>query len=417
MYYLIYTLIAAMLLTSSFGYTPPETSVLVSFAEGKYDPTIIDEAGGRVINEFESMGMLHAIIPSHAFARIAQNPAVEFVEDDGQFEIAEENTSIEYAESWGLHDIGAEPVHSSNDTGKGVKIGVLDTGIDYKHPELAQNYKGGYDFINNDSDPMDDNGHGTHVAGIIAAARDGKGIVGVAPDAELYALKVSDSSGKGSFSGLVEGINWSIDHGIDIVTMSITGEGGSKALQKAVETANNEHNILLLAAVGNGGGHVLYPAAYDQVIGVGSVNRDNALSSFSDTGSQVELVAPGYGIKSTWPGGKYMVMSGTSMATPFVTGAAALLLESDEKAWCDTGMVDCDGKWTNDEIRAVLRDTSKDLGDKGKDNLFGYGLLNLDFPHNPSSVETASSAKENYIGPVQLKAAWFTLRITLQPAI
>ena len=80
-------------------------------------------------------------------------------------------------------------------------------------------------------------------------------------------------------------------------------------------------------------------------------------------------------------------------------------------------MVDCDGKWTNDEIRAVLRDTSKDLGDKGKDNLFGYGLLNLDFPHNPSSVETASSAKENYIGPVQLKAAWFTLRITLQPAI
>jgi subtilisin len=416
MYYAIFPLIAAMLIIPSFTYTSPSSAVMVSFAEGKYDPAIVDAAGGRIIEEFKSMGMLYAIVPSRAFASLAQNPAVEFVESDGQFEVAEASTS-EYSESWPLEDIGAEAAHSSNYTGRGVKIAVLDTGIDYKHPELAPNYKGGYDFINSDSDPMDDNGHGTHVAGILAAAKDGKGIIGVAPDAEIYAIKVSDKIGKGSFSGLVQGINWAIENGMDIVTMSITGEGGSKALEKAVETAYDKHNIVLVAAVGNGKGDVLYPAAYEQVIGVGSVNKDNTLSSFSLTGSEVELVAPGSGIKSAAIGGGYRLSSGTSMATPFVTGAVALLLSSDEKIWSDTSMVDGDGKWTNDEIREVLRGTAKDLGAKGKDNSFGHGLLNLDFPDDLPSIAATSPAEEVKDMPVALTLAWFTFRITLQPVI
>ncbi|HEX2615589.1 MAG TPA: S8 family peptidase, partial [Nitrososphaera sp.] len=306
-----------------------------------YDPEAVRAAGGTVTAQFEELGMVQAILPQNSLGSLREDPAVEFVEGDGQLEIAQADapTSIEYSSSWGLQDIGAEPVHLSNYTGKGVKIGVLDTGIDYKHPDLATNYKGGHDFINNDDDPMDDNGHGTHVAGILAAARNGKGVVGVAPDAELYAVKVSDNNGKGSFSGLAEGINWAIENHMDIVTMSITGEGGSMALAKAVSTAYDD-GLILVAAVGNGKGEgVLYPAAYKEVIGVGSVNEDNKLSSFSLTGSEVEIVAPGSAIKSTWPGGEYRLSSGTSMATPFVTGAIALLLGSNERDWSYTGAV------------------------------------------------------------------------------
>jgi len=185
-------------------------------------------------------------------------------------------------------------------------------------------------------------------------------------------------------------------------------------LEKAVETAYNKHNIVLVAAVGNGNGDVLYPAAYKQVIGVSSVNKDNTLSPFSLTGNEVELVAPGSEIKSTAIGGGYRVMSGTSMATPFVTGAIALLLGSDEKAWLDTGMVNGDGKWTNDEIRQVLKGSAKDLGDKGKDNFFGYGLLNLNFPNH--SLGTSSPTKEKYSSDA-LKLSWFTLSISLQSAV
>lgn len=414
MYHIVIPMIAAILLASSFAQTSPYTAVLVSFAEGRYDPAIVGAAGGRIIEEFASMQMLYAVIPHDAFVSLEQNPAIEFVENDRQFEIAQVGTS-EYSESWAVEDIGAEPAHSSNYTGKGIKIALLDTGVDYDHPELAPSYKGGYDFINDDSDPMDDSGHGTHVAGILAAAKDGKGIVGVAPDAEIYAIKVSDGRGKGSFSGLVKGINWSIENGMDIVTMSITGTGGSRALAKAVETAYSDHGLVLVAAVGNGRGDVLYPAAYEQVIGVGSVGKDNTKSSFSRTGSEVELVAPGSGIKSAAIGGKYRLSSGTSMATPLVAGAIALLLGSDEKAWKDTGMVDGDGAWTNDELREVLRGTAKDLGEKGKDDSFGYGLLDLDFPARQPEVTVASQAEEPEGRPAVLKLAWLTFRITLQP--
>lgn len=414
MYYTIFPLIAVILL-ASFVHTFPETAVIVSFAEGKYDPAVIGAAGGRTVSEFKEMGMIYAVVPAGTFASLAQNPAIEFVESDGQFEIAQAGTS-EYSESWALEYVGAEPAHMSNYTGKGIKIALLDTGIDYKHPELAPNYKGGYDFINGDDDPMDDNGHGTHVAGILAAARNGNGVVGAAPDAEIYAIKVSDARGKGSFSGLVKGIDWSIKNGMDIVTMSITGKGGSKALAKAVETAYNQHGLVLVAAVGNGSGDVLYPAAYPQVVGVGSVTRDNTKSSFSLTGSEVELVAPGSGIKSTAIGGGYRLSSGTSMATPLVTGALALLLESEEEAWADTGMVNGDGVWTNDELRNVLRDTAKDLGEKGKDDSFGYGLLNLGFPVNQNHVFVASPAKEELEDkPIVLKINWFPFRMILQP--
>jgi subtilisin len=414
LYYTIFPIMGLILLLAFSHSFPSYTRVIVSFVPGAYNPEAILAAGGIVTAQFKELGMVQAILPQNSLSSLRHEPAVEFVEGDGKLEIAQIDapTSIEYSSSWGLQDIEAEPVHLSNYTGKGVKIGVLDTGIDYKHPDLAANYKGGHDFINNDDDPMDDNGHGTHVAGILAAARNGEGVVGVAPDAELYAVKVSDSKGKGSFSGLVEGINWAIENHMDIVTMSITGEGGSMALAKAVHTAYGD-GLILVAAVGNGDGEgVLFPAAYKEVIGVGSVNEDNTLSSFSLTGSEVEIVAPGSAIKSTWPGGQYQLSSGTSMATPFVTGAIALLLGSDEREWSYTGAVNGDGKWTNDEVREVLETTAKDLGDKGKDNSFGYGLLNLHFPEKSSPASLPVAHDDSTSEKVLTGTVWLGLKLS-----
>lgn len=393
MYYAIIPTILVVILVPIFTLCAPNVSVIVAFSDGKYEPGLIQQLGGRIIGESESLGMVHAIIPQVQYDRLVASPSVEFVEHDSEVTFASSDSleTAEYSESWGLEAIGAEAVHSSEFTGKGIKIAVLDTGVDYLHPDLRPNYKGGYDFVNDDDDPMDDNGHGTHVAGIIAAARDGKGVLGVAPEAEIYAVKVSDSRGKGSFSGLIEGIDWAIEHDIDIVTMSITGTGGTKALQKAVQVAYDEHGMLLVAAVGNGGsGDVLYPAAYDEVIGVGSVTKDNEKSPFSRSGDEVEFVAPGSEIKSDAIGGMYRVSSGTSMATAFVTGALALVLESNEQMWNNTKLVNGDGEWTNDEARGVLRETATDLGDEGIDEEFGYGLLNLQFPEEIQSQDTNS---------------------------
>jgi subtilisin family serine protease len=411
-----FLILASFLPCSSLIYQ----AVIISFTNGRYDAGLISAAGGKVTGQFEHVGMLKALVPQSSLDYIRQIPGVDFIEGTGQTKAAKTEdvvqTDVEYSGSWALADIGAEPIHSLNYTGKGVKIAILDTGVDYHHPDLAPNYKGGHDFINNDDDPMDDNGHGTHVAGIIAAARNGKGIVGVAPNAELYAVKVSDSKGKGSFSTLVEGINWAIDNHMNIITMSITGEGGSPALAKAVNVAYHDFGIILVAAVGNGNGEItFYPAAYDEVIGVGSIDKDNNLSSFSLTGSDVEFVAPGTEIKSTWPEGKYAVLSGTSMATPFVTGAIALLLGSNEKAWNSSGAVNGDGKWTNDEIRQVLRYTAKDLGPKGHDDLFGYGLISLQFPGKPEppiKPTAYNNEEEQLAGTILSESVWTGLKFS-----
>jgi subtilisin len=385
---------AAIAISSVIGASGLQTHdmlVAVSFKEGQYMPQLVEVHGGKITKQFPHMGLLYALVPVQSIEQLKAEPAVDFVEQDGQFEVSSASTTTHISQaatldqqhySWGIGDIGAQAVQSLNDTGQGIKIAVLDTGIDYNHPDLAASYRGGYNFIGNNNNTMDDNGHGTHVAGIIAAsAHAGKGLTGVAPGAQLYAVKVSDSHGSGTFDTLVEGINWAIENHMNIITMSITGTGGTQALQKAVQTAYND-GIVLVAAVGNSDeassdSGVLYPAAYDQVIGVGSVDSNNVKSSFSLTGPKVDIVAPGSLINSTWYDGKYRLLSGTSMATPLVTGSVALLMDTDEKSWQKEGYTNGDGKWTPDEIRNVLSNTATHLGTPGKNDQYGYGLLNV----------------------------------------
>jgi subtilisin len=267
--------------------------------------------------------------------------------------------------SWGVQRIGSGTVHDGGNTGTGVKIAIVDTGVDYNHPDLDANYMGGYDFVNGDTDPMDDRGHGTHVAGSACAEDNDSGVVGVAPDCSLYALKVLNASGSGSWSGIIAAMQWAVDEGIQVANLSLGSSmnpGGT--VQAAFDNAEAA-GVLIVAAAGNSGNprgkgnNVIYPARYDSVIAVAATDSSDNRAGFSSTGDQVEMAAPGVGVNSTKLGGGYIEYNGTSMASPHVAGTAALVIAA--------GIAD---------VRTQLQTTADDLGKSGRDPQYGYGLVN-----------------------------------------
>jgi len=223
------------------------------------------------------------------------------------------------------HDQALDP---GGDAGAGVKVAVVDTGIDLSHPDLAPNIAGGYNAIDPSASPADDNGHGTHVAGIIAAAANGTGVIGVAPRVALYAVKVLDSRGNGYYSDIIAGIAWCIEHDMQVINLSLGGYEDVPILHDAIAQAA-ARGIVITAAAGNDGpgdDTVEYPAKYSEVIAVAAAGVARTLTDYSSRGPEVALVAPGDDILSTFPGNAYQTLSGTSMATPHVSGAAALVI-------------------------------------------------------------------------------------------
>ena len=231
---------------------------------------------------------------------------------------------------WGVARLNAPAVWDRLD-GKGVKVAVLDTGIDRRHPDLKGNYRGGANLVWPALDPDDDNGHGTHVAGIIAAVRDGKGVVGVAPRAELYAVKVVDSDGGAQESWIVKGLEWCVDNGMQIVNISLGSSRYTEALQRAVVAARKA-GLTIVCAAGNNGGKVVYPAAYPESIAVTAGDAKDQLRPSSSRGPEVAFIAPGTEILSTYMGSRWEVLSGTSMAAPHVTGLAALAVQAGARS-------------------------------------------------------------------------------------
>ncbi len=242
---------------------------------------------------------------------------------------------------------------------------IVDTGVRHTHEDLSANWLGGYDFVNRDSNPWDDEGHGTHVAGTAAAVIDnGRGIAGVAR-AGILGVKVLGASGSGSHSNVASGIRWCADNNGHVVSLSLGG-GGSSTLANAVSYAAST-GALIVAAAGNDGpctNCVHYPAAYGSAIAVTCVTSSSAQCSFSSAGAQAELAAPGYVIVSTCNGSdtQYCSKSGTSMSTPHVSGVAALAWNANP----DLSVTD---------LRAALTSTVRDLGPKGRDTKFGEGLV------------------------------------------
>uniref|UniRef100_A0A831U1J1 Subtilisin n=1 Tax=Geobacter metallireducens TaxID=28232 RepID=A0A831U1J1_GEOME len=373
-----------LLLAAAVPATAAEKKVLVGFREQAGLTSFekqekIHRAGGRIKRALKRGNVVAAHLPEEEILRLKNDPAVAYVEEDSVVRAVEPFTALgapsqEYLDSWGVSRIGADLAAQAGFTGAGIKVAVLDTGIDYNHPDLKDNYRGGYNFVYDNDDPFDDSmsayvptGHGTHVAGIIGARNNGTGVVGVAPDVSLYAVKVLNAGLAGDVSDVIAGIEWAINNKVQIISMSIGSSLYSEALREACDRAA-QAGIILVAAAGNFNSSAIeYPAAFDSVIAVTATRPDDTRPLYN-YGPQMELAAPGVGIKSTVPGGGYGYLTGTSQAAPHVAGVAALLLAS--------GITDANGNGTvADEVRQRLASTARDLGEPGWDASFGYGLV------------------------------------------
>ncbi|MEU4688348.1 S8 family peptidase [Actinoplanes sp. NPDC023714] len=273
------------------------------------------------------------------------------------------------SQQWGLGKVKATSAWSKS-TGAGVTVAVIDTGVDARHPDLAGKVLTGYDVLKGMAGgTTDGNGHGTHVAGIIGAVTgNGVGVSGVAPDAKILPIRVFDSTGSGYMSDVAEAVVWAADHGANVINMSIGSTAKLAALSDAVTYARNS-GVTVVAAAGNerqDGNPTSYPAADAGVIAVAATDSADRYASFSNSGSYVDVAAPGSAIVSTYPtaltGGDYVAMSGTSMAAPQVAGIAALL-EAYQPSL------------TPYAIEQVLKSSAVDLGKAGFDNDYGYGRV------------------------------------------
>jgi subtilisin family serine protease len=361
---------------------------------------IIKGVGGTVLKPLPIINGMSVLLPDRASERaLEERIGVLRVEEDAQVKALAKppwagggnSTQPPQVLEWNIDRIDAELAWNTS-RGTSVKVAIIDTGIDKDHPDLMANLKGGINFVPRGwkVDPEawdDDNGHGTHVAGIAAAVDNEIGVIGASPEAYLYAVKVLDRTGSGYVSDVIAGIQWAIDNDMDVINMSLGTDSDIQSLHDAVDAAYAA-NIVVVAAAGNDGdtdpdSDVDYPAAYSSVIAVAATDSEDIRASWSSDGTEVELAAPGVEVRSTWKGGKYKVLSGTSMASPHVAGTVALILATSVPSTYDA---DSDGFWDPVEVRAVLQETADDLGDSGFDVYYGYGLV--DSEESVTGVQT-----------------------------
>jgi len=245
-----------------------------------------------------------------------------FIREDVHSDSLEQNESY----GWELTKFNV-PSKWLASQGENIKVAVIDTGCDLNHKDLKNNLLEGKNFVEPNTDPMDRNGHGSHVAGTIAASKNGIGITGVAPKAKIVPVKALGDNGQGDIKDIVSAIEWSANIGVDFITMSLGSPNKSKQLENAIKYAHDKGCIIFCAA-GNSGQDVdiMYPAKYDYTISIGAIDRNLERTNFTCSGDTLDFLAPGHEILSCVPGDQYAIMSGTSMANPYVVGCSALLL-------------------------------------------------------------------------------------------
>ena len=355
--------------------------VFVSFDKtpGASERAIVERAGGTVRHSYTLVPAIAASVPESVIQGLQNSPHVTSVELDGTVYAVD----VELDNAWGVKRVGSGTVHDGGNKGTSVKIGIIDSGVDYNHQDLNAVYAGGHDFVNNDTDPNDVYGHGTHVAGTACAEDNGLGVVGVAPGCALYSLRVLNDSGSGSWGTTIAAMDWAVLNGLQVVNLSLGSSQNPGSTVKAAFDNAEAAGLVIVAAGGNSGtpngkgNNVIYPAKYASVIAVAATDKNDTRPSWSSTGEEIELAAPGVSVLSSWNDGDsphnpqpsildgdwYKEGSGTSMASPHVAGAAALIIAA--------------GVTNNDEVRLILNSTADDIGATGKDTHYGYGLVNV----------------------------------------
>ncbi|USZ67915.1 S8 family peptidase [Halorussus salilacus] len=312
------------------------------------------DAADETVREF-AFDAMTVRVPKRAVETLDSNPNVRYVEANGRMR----------ALSWGRTRIGADEANASGYAGEGADVAVIDTGIDADNPCLPNvgNGKAFVECFGTDCENPwdDDNGHGTNVAGVIGASQSCDCTTGVAPDATLHGVKVLDDAGSGSYADIAAGIEYVGEQGWDVGNISLGGSSGSSAVEDACQYAA-DRGVLLVGAAGGSGpcgdGCVNYPAAYPSVVAVSATDENDALASFSSTGPEIELAAPGVNIPTTDSGGGCTTLSGTSFAAAHVSGVAALLAGEGYSAA---------------DARTRMRDTAEDIGLPSDEQ--GYGLV------------------------------------------
>jgi len=357
---------------------PTEVTVIVRFKE-RIDLDAIAAANGQILKTYKAIHAVAVRVDVSSIEVLKKNPHVAYVEADkerwlqGQMdEVLAPPGSVQPPQTlpWGVDRIDAEKVWRKNQ-GEGINVAVIDTGVDLDHPDLVANIEGVYSAVPPDIYTVDDHyGHGTHVAGTIAAVNNEIGVVGVGPKIDLWIVKAS-AGGVLLTKDLLESYDFVINtwfdddpnNNIQVVSMSYGGSYSAieaETLQKAWDMG-----IILVAAAGNEGGAVIYPAALPFVIAVSAMNKYDQITSWSNRGPQIDLAAPGSQITSTYLRGGYATWGGTSMATPHVSASAALAIAAHPRM-------------TSAEIVQLLFDRAEDLGNPGFDYLFGHGLVNAE---------------------------------------
>jgi thermitase len=325
--------------------------------------------GAREVGRVPQIGVRILQVPAQAEQRVidalSRNPNFEFAEPDHIANIILTPNDPYYAAyQWHLPKVGAPAAWDTTTGSASVTVAVVDSGVQATHPDLAGRVLAGYDFANGDSDPSDDNGHGTAVAGVAAGkGNDGIGIAGAAWNVAILPVKTMNASGSGSYSAIANGITYSADRGAKIINLSLGGISSSSTLANAVSYAWNKGSLLVAASGNNGTSTSVYPAAYANVVAVSATTSTDTLASFSSYGSFVDLSAPGQDITTSWINGGFVTISGTSFSSPLTAGVAALALSRNPAL-------------SNAQLSSLLTANTDDLGAAGYDTFFGTGRLN-----------------------------------------
>jgi len=375
--YILISLILIIFSSCKIDPFPDTERTIIAFDAQTDYLNALERLGVKVTRELGIISGVQANLTDDQRAALSDLPFVRYIERDVQvFALDMEVKSLKFTLTgeatpddemdWGLEKIRANECWV-NATGAGVRIGIIDTGIYADHPDLQGAVVDGYNAIDGGS-WTDDNNHGTYVATVTAARRNNIGIIGVAPDASLYAIKVLSASGSGYSSDVCEGYEWAVNEGLDVVNLSLGSYSQSRAMAEAMERAGYA-GVGTVAAAGNDGrSPVIYPARNPKAIVVGAAAMDGNVSSFSNYGpamigtvnadGEIEgggVIAPGEWVLAGNKLGEYQRVSGTSIATPYVTGLVALLIEM---GWCERKFI----------FGAASR--------AGKpDEYYGYGLI------------------------------------------